>query len=40
MSVNGNGNGDNDMTPGSVHRSPGIYLTAEKNPGNPQLEDH
>ena len=25
-----NGKGDNEMIPGAVHRSPGIYLTAEK----------
>ena len=24
---------------GAVHRSPGIYLTAEENPGKPQIED-
>ena len=28
--------GDNGMIPGAVH--PGIYLTAEENPGKPQLE--
>ena len=31
--------GDNEMIPGAVHRSPGIYLAAEKHPGKPQLED-
>ena len=30
---------DNEMIPGAVHRSPGIYLSAEENPGNPQLGD-
>ena len=30
--------GDNEMIPGTVHRSPGIYLTAEKNPGNHSYE--
>ena len=29
--------GDNGMILGAVHRSPGIYLTAEENPGKPQL---
>ena len=29
---------DNEMIPGVVHRSPGICLTAEENPGKPQLE--
>ena len=32
--------GDNEMIPEAVHRSPGICLTAEKNPGKPQLGDH
>ena len=27
---------DNEMIPGAVHRSPGIYLTAEENPGESQ----
>ena len=31
--------GDNDMLPEAVHRYPGIYLTAEESPGNPQLGD-
>ena len=31
--------GDSEMIPGAVHRSPGIYLTAEENPGQPQLGD-
>jgi hypothetical protein len=30
--------GDNEVILGAVHRSPGIYLTAEENPGN-QLGD-
>ena len=25
---------DNEMIPGAVHRSPGIYLSAEENPGD------
>ena len=25
---------------GAVYRSPGMYLTAEKNPGKPQLGDY
>ena len=29
---------DYEMIPGTVHRSPGIYLTAEKNPGNHSYE--
>jgi hypothetical protein len=28
---------DNEMILGAVHRSPGICLTAEKNPRKPQL---
>jgi hypothetical protein len=31
---------DNAMKPGAVHRSPGIYLIAEENSGNPQLGDY
>ena len=31
--------GNNEMIPGAVHRSPGICLTVEENPGNPQLGD-
>ena len=31
--------GDNEMILGAVHRSPGICLTAEKNPSKPQLGD-
>jgi hypothetical protein len=29
----------NEMIPGVMHRSPGIYLTAEENPEKPQLLD-
>ena len=32
--------GDNEMILGAVHRSPGIYFTAEENPGKSQLGDH
>ena len=32
-----NDKGDNEMVPGTVHRSPDVCLTAEKNPGKPQL---
>ena len=35
-----NDKGDNEMIPGAAHRSPGINLTAEENPGKPQLGDH
>ena len=31
--------GDNEMILGTVHRSPGICLTAEENPRKPQLGD-
>ena len=34
-----NDKGDNQMIPGAVHRSSGICLTAEENPGKPQLGD-
>ena len=34
-----NDKGDNEMIPGTVHRSPGIYPIAEENPGKPQLGD-
>ena len=27
------------MIPGTVHRSPGIFLTAEENPGKSQLAE-
>ena len=30
---------DYEMIPGAWHRSPGICLTAEENPGKPKLED-
>ena len=30
---------DNEVKPGAVHRTFGIYLTAEENPEKPQLED-
>ena len=32
-----NEEGDNEMIPGTVHRSPGMCLTAEENPGKTQL---
>ena len=32
-----NDKGDIEMILGAVHRSPGICLTAEENPRNPQL---
>ena len=35
-----NDQGDNEIIPGAVHRSPGIYLTVEENPGIPQLGDY
>ena len=31
--------GDNEMVPATMNRSPGIYLTAEENPGKSQLGD-
>ena len=34
-----NNKGHNEMIPGAVYRSPGIYLTAEESPGKPQLGD-
>ena len=34
-----NDKGDNEMTLGAVHRSPGICLTAMENPRKPQLGD-
>ena len=37
LSINDKGN--NVMKPWAVHRPPGIYLTAEENPGKPQLGD-
>ena len=30
--------GDNEMVPRVLLKSPGIYLTAEEDPGKPQLE--
>ena len=30
---------DNELIPGAVHRSPGIYLEAEEKPEKPQLGD-
>ena len=30
---------DNEIILGAVHRSPGIFLTAEENPRKPQLGD-
>ena len=30
---------DNEVIRGAVHRSLGIYLIAEENPGKPQLGD-
>ena len=35
--LSANNNGDNEMIPEAVHRSPGIYLTTEENPEKPQL---
>ena len=35
-----NDKGDKEIIPGAVHRSLGIYLTAEENPVKPQLGDH
>jgi hypothetical protein len=34
-----NDKGDNEMISGAMHRSPGICLTAEENPGEPELGD-
>ena len=34
-----NDKGDNEMILRAVHRSPGIYFTAEENPIKPQLGD-
>ena len=34
-----NDEGDNEMIPEAVHRSPGIFLAAEESPGNPMLGD-
>ena len=38
MSV-ANDKGNNEMIPGAVYRSPDNCLTAEENPGKPQLGD-
>ena len=35
-----NDKGDNELIPGAMHRSLGICLAAEENPGKPQLGDH
>ena len=35
--LSANDKDDYEMIPGSVHRSTGIYLTAEKNPGKSHL---
>ena len=37
--LSANDKGDNKMIPGTVHRSPDIYLKAEVNHGKPQLGD-
>ena len=37
--LSANDKGNNEMIPGAVQRSPGIYLTAERNSGKPQLGD-
>ena len=34
-----NGEGDNEMIPGVLYRSSGIYSMAEEKPGKPQLGD-
>jgi hypothetical protein len=38
--LSANDKGDNEMLLGTVHRPPGIYLTAEENFRKPQLGDH
>jgi hypothetical protein len=35
--LSANDNDDNEVILGYVHRSPGIYLTAEEHPGKPHL---
>ena len=35
--LSANNKGHNEMIPEAVHRSPGVYLTAEENPRKPQL---
>ena len=37
--LSANDTGENNMIPRAVFRYPGIYLTAEENPGKPQLGD-
>ena len=37
VTLSANDRGEYDVKPGAVHRSPGICLTAEENPGKPQL---
>jgi hypothetical protein len=37
--LSANEKGDNEMILGAVHKYPGIYLTAEENPKEPQLGD-
>jgi len=35
-----NDKGNNEIKPGTVHRSPDIYLMTEENPRKSQLQDH
>ena len=35
-----NDTGDNEVTPGAVHKYLGIYLTVDENPGKHLLGDH
>ena len=37
--LSANDKGDNEVKPRTVHRSHGIYLRVEENPGNYQLGD-
>ena len=37
--MSANDKDENEMIPVVVHRSPGIFLTAEEKPGKPQLGD-
>ena len=37
--MSANDKGDNKLIPETVHKSPGICLTIEKNPSKPQLGD-
>ena len=37
--LSANYKGDNEMVPGAVHISPGIYIKTENNPGKHQLGD-